>query len=99
MALKNYGILKGRPIDRRLGFGSSPHYQVHLVDDDNDFRIAVNVKSKKSPSELLYLIDENYAHPLVDDLKECRPVLRPSKGCREAWPLITFAAIFFGLIK
>ena len=70
MALKNYGILKGRPIDRRLGFGSSPHYQVHLVDDDDDFRIAVNVKSKQSPSELLYLIEENYAHPLVDDLKE-----------------------------
>ena len=70
MALKNYGILKGRPIARRLGFGSSPHYQVHLVDDDDDYRIAVNVKSKKSPSELLYLIVENYAHPLVDDLKE-----------------------------
>ena len=70
MALENYGILKGRPIARRLGFGSSPHYQVHIVDDDADYRIAVNVKSKKSPSELLYLIDDNYAHPLVDDLKE-----------------------------
>ena len=70
MALKNYGVLKGRPIARRLGFGSSPHYQVHLVDDDADYRIAVNVKSKKSPSELLYLIEENYTHPLVDDLKE-----------------------------
>ncbi len=70
MPLKNYGILKGRPIDRRLGFGSSPHYQVHLVDEDVDYRIAVNVKSKKSPSELLYLINENYVHPLVDDLRE-----------------------------
>jgi len=69
MALKNYGILEGRPIDRRLGIGSSPHYQVHLVDDDDD-RVAVNVKSKKSPSELLYLINENYTHPLVDDVKE-----------------------------
>jgi uncharacterized protein YukJ len=68
MALKNYGILKGRPIDRRLGFGASPHYQVHLVDDDDDYRIAVNVKSKKSPSELLYLIVENYVHPLLNDL-------------------------------
>ena len=70
MALKNYGILKGRPIGRRLGFGASPHYQVHLVDDDDDFRIAINVKSKKSPSELLYLIEENYVHPLADKLKE-----------------------------
>lgn len=70
MALKNYGVLKGRPIARRLGFGASPHYQVHLVDDDADYRIAVNVKSKQSPSELLYLINENYAHPLVDALKD-----------------------------
>ncbi len=70
MALKNYGILKGRPIARQLGFGASPHYQVHLIDDDDDYRIAINVKSKKSPSELLYLIVEDYAHPLVDDLKE-----------------------------
>jgi uncharacterized protein YukJ len=70
MALEKYGVLKGRPIDRRLGFGSSPHYQVHLVDDDVDYRIAINVKSKKAPSELLYLIVENYVHPLVDDLKE-----------------------------
>lgn len=69
MALKSYGVLKGRPIARRLGAGTSPHYQVHLVADDDDYRIAVNVKSKKSPSELLYLIVENYAHPLVDGLK------------------------------
>ena len=69
MALRNYGVLMGRPIDRRLGFGSSPHYQVHLVDEHDDYRIAVNVKSKKSPSELLYLIEENFSHPLVDDLK------------------------------
>ena len=31
MALKNYGIIKGRPIARRLGFGARPHYQVHLL--------------------------------------------------------------------
>jgi len=68
MPLDSYGVLKGRPIDRRLGSGSSPHYQVHLVDEDHDYRIAVNVKSKQAPSELLYLIDEHYAHPLVDGL-------------------------------
>ncbi|HEY5895497.1 MAG TPA: DUF2278 family protein [Chthoniobacterales bacterium] len=70
MSLENYGILKGRPIAQRLGAGVSPHYQVHLVDDDDDYRIAINVKSKKSPSELLYLIVENYTHPLVDELKD-----------------------------
>lgn len=48
MALKNYGVLKGRPIARRLGFGASPYYQVHLVDNDADYRIAVNVNSKST---------------------------------------------------
>lgn len=46
MALKNYGVLKGRPIARRLGSGSSPHYQIHVVDEaGTNYRIAVNVKS------------------------------------------------------
>ena len=70
MSLKNYSILKGRPIARKLGSGASPHYQVHLIDDSKDYRIALNVKSQQSPSELLYLIVENYTHPLVDELKE-----------------------------
>ena len=70
MSLKNYGVLKGRPIARRVGTGASPHYQVHLIDDSKDYRIALNVKSQQSPSELLYLIVENYTHPLIDELKE-----------------------------
>jgi uncharacterized protein YukJ len=69
MALKNYGVLKGRPVAWLLASGASTHCQVHLVDDDDDYRIAVNVKSRQPPSELLYLIVENYAHPMVDDLK------------------------------
>jgi uncharacterized protein YukJ len=73
MPLKNYGILKGRPIARRLGFGHSPHYQIQLVDEDDDYRIAINVKSKASPSELLYLIDEQFVHPNLYDLKALKP--------------------------
>ena len=65
MPLKRYGILKGRPIDVQLGAGESPHYQVHIVDDTTDYRIAINVKSKSSPSELLYLVAEQFQHPLI----------------------------------
>jgi uncharacterized protein YukJ len=70
MALRNYGVLKGHPIARLPGSGASTHYQVHLVDDDDDYRIAVSLTSQKSTSELLYLIVGNYAHPLVADLKD-----------------------------
>ncbi|MFB2878290.1 DUF2278 family protein [Floridanema aerugineum] len=68
MPLKEYGVLKGRPIARRLAVTSNAHYQVHLVDDDTDYRIAINVRSKLSPSELEYLIDENFAHPITSNL-------------------------------
>ncbi len=50
MPLKTYGVLKGRPISKRLGSGSSPHYQIHVVDNTTDYRIAINVKSSLSPS-------------------------------------------------
>jgi uncharacterized protein YukJ len=69
MPLAHYGVLKGRPIRTRLGEGQSPHYQVHIIDDTTDYRIAINVKSKLSPSELLYLVDEDFDHPILTELR------------------------------
>lgn len=66
MALKNYGVLKGRPISRRLGAGSSPHFQIRVVDEaGTDYRVAVNVKSRLAPSELMYHIKSHFVHPLT----------------------------------
>ncbi|HEU0253338.1 MAG TPA: DUF2278 family protein [Pyrinomonadaceae bacterium] len=70
MPLKNYGILKGKAIEVRLGAGQSPHYQVYIVDDTTDYRIAINVQSKLAPSELEYLIDDHFTHPLTALLEE-----------------------------
>src|SRR5215212_8886888 len=70
MPLKNYGILKGKAIEVRLGAGQSPHYQVYIVDDTTDYRIAINVQSALSPSELEYLIDDRFTHPLTALLEE-----------------------------
>jgi uncharacterized protein YukJ len=70
MPLDNYGILKGRPVQRRLARVANAHYQVHVVDKDTDYRIAVNVRSKLSPSELEYLVAENFQHPITKDLLE-----------------------------
>jgi uncharacterized protein YukJ len=40
---------------------------VHLVDDGGtDYRIAVNVLSQQSPSELLYLAAEDFRHPVTE---------------------------------
>jgi uncharacterized protein YukJ len=66
MALNNYGVLKGRPIARRLGSGNSPHYQIHVVDEaGTSYRIAINVKSKLAPSELMYHIKSHFVHPIT----------------------------------
>jgi uncharacterized protein YukJ len=66
MPLKSYGVLKGKAIEVRLGAGNSPHYQVRIIDDTTDYRIAINVKSAVSPSEVEYLIVERFQHPILD---------------------------------
>jgi uncharacterized protein YukJ len=67
MPLRSYGVLAGRVVDtRREGASDTPHYQVHLVDDaGTNFRVAVNVESQQSPSELLYLVVDDFQHPLT----------------------------------
>ena len=73
MPLKKYGILKGKAIEVRPGAGQNPHYQVYVVDDTTDYRIAINVQSKLSPSELEYLIDDRFNHPILALLQEIPP--------------------------
>jgi len=69
MTLKEYGVLKGKAIDSRNGEGNSPHFQILIIDDEWRHRVAVNVKSKAMPSELLYYIDEDFNHPATSDLQ------------------------------
>lgn len=77
MPLKSYGVFKGRAIDRRLGTSGNPHYQVHMVDQNSDYRIAVNVASQLQPSELEYLIDSEFRHPIAQPLHELAPGWKP----------------------
>lgn len=72
MPLKEYGVLKGRPIDRKLGSAQNGHYQVHVVDDTTDYRIAINIKSQLAPSDLEYLIDSHFQHPITAQLSELK---------------------------
>src|SRR5262245_25158469 len=66
MPLKNYGVLKGRALEaKREDDPSTPHYQVHVLAGGAHYRIAVNAKSLTSPSELLFLVDDDFQHPLT----------------------------------
>lgn len=74
--LANYGVLKGRPLRGVPGRGRNPHYQVHVVDDTTEYRIAVNVKSQESPSEVEYYADDDFRHPITEGLIERPPGFR-----------------------
>ena len=73
MALRKYGVLRGRAIGARLGAGRSPHYQVHIIDGQVSYRIAVNVQSKLSPSELEYVAIDHFRHPILHELPDVDP--------------------------
>ena len=71
MPLERYGVLKGSAVDtRREDDPDTPHYQVHVHADSTSYRVAVNVKSMLSPSELLFLVDDRFRHPLTAGLPE-----------------------------
>jgi len=70
MPLQRYGVLVGKPIEVRLGAGSSPHYQVRLVDNTTDYRIAINVKSQMAPSDVEYIVVEHYDHPILETISQ-----------------------------
>ena len=74
MPLSSYGVLSGRVVaTRREGASDTPHYQIHVVDDaGTNYRVAVNVESQQSPSELLYRVDDQFRHPLTNALPPAR---------------------------
>jgi uncharacterized protein YukJ len=85
MPLEGYGVLTATAVDRvREGTGDSPHFQVHARGDDGtDYRLAINVKSQESPSDLLYLLDDDLKHPvtaLVEALGSGFHPLAPAPG-------------------
>lgn len=80
MPLKNYAMLKGRPVANRLGTNGSPHYQVQISADGEMYRIAINVRSQDG-SEVQFLVRQPFNHPLTAHIEQspegCFPV--PSK--------------------
>jgi uncharacterized protein YukJ len=70
MSLATYGVLKCRALERKIDpvNDPSPHYQVLVSDGDKEHRIAINVKSQQSPSDLLYLVNESFHHSILGPL-------------------------------
>jgi uncharacterized protein YukJ len=73
--LKGYGVLRGKAVDRRReGSSDTPHFQIRVADGAGvEFRIAVNVKSQSAPSDLLYLLENDFRHPATTGLEALAP--------------------------
>ena len=69
MPVKKYGVLKCQVVGREMEEDEkSPHYQVHVKDDRQEYRLAINVKSVQAPFDLLYFLDDNFKHPITEGL-------------------------------
>ena len=69
MSLRHYGVLRGQVLAAKREEGSdSPHYQVHVAAAGTHYRLAVNVRSQLSPPDLLFLVVEDFRHPLLQKL-------------------------------
>ncbi|NMF67148.1 DUF2278 domain-containing protein [Brasilonema octagenarum UFV-E1] len=68
---EGYGVLKCHAIAGQKELGSdTPHYQVHVKDDQFSYRLAINVRSSQKPFDLLYFIDDNFEHFITDKLDQ-----------------------------
>jgi len=86
-----YGVLRGRPVAAKAGreeVGSS-HFQILVTVGGEDWRVAVNVRSKHRrevighDSIVLYKMAEPFVHPILDRISAVRPgftPLEPSPG-------------------
>lgn len=69
MPLKTYGVLRGRVVDHRFATSANAHFQLHVVDGaGTDFRVAVNVESALEPSELQFVVDSDFRHPILPEV-------------------------------
>src|SRR6266536_2419088 len=78
MPIAKYGVLKARAVDaRREQSSDSPHYQLRVVAGASTYRIAINVKSAQKPSDLLFLVNDRFEHPITDALASVQEAFTP----------------------
>jgi uncharacterized protein YukJ len=72
MALRRYGVLRAKVMDRRHAVPENPHYQIRAHDGELDWRVSVNVRSQDR-SDLRVYVDDDFSHPILDGLLELAP--------------------------
>lgn len=78
MPLHSYAVLKCQVLEGQEGSTHSPHYQIHGVDKNNThYRVAVNIHSQATPSDLLYYCNEHFEHPFIAKMSVLADGLTP----------------------
>ena len=78
MSLRNYGVVKGRPLAHHREIDDdTPHHQIHLDAGGTSFRLPVNVKSSLEPSQLVYFETAALIHPITESLVGLAPGFYP----------------------
>jgi uncharacterized protein YukJ len=66
-----YGVLAGRARQAKVaGRSGKPHYQIEVAIDGSSHRVAVNVRSDQSPTDLLFLLKPDYRHAVLASLPD-----------------------------
>jgi uncharacterized protein YukJ len=68
MPLKKYGVLMGKATDSILASPGKEHFQIRIDASGKPYRIAINVMSAVNPPEVLFYMDENFQHPVLQDI-------------------------------
>ncbi len=68
MPFKKYGVLNGKATESKLATPSNEHFQIQIEAAGVTHRIAINVKSKLAPPEVLFYMDEDFQHALLQDI-------------------------------
>ncbi|MFD8996137.1 DUF2278 family protein [Streptomyces abikoensis] len=69
MTISPYGVVTGRATGKRREPGTSdkPHFQLFMEDNAGTrYQVPVNVLSDTAPSQLLFLADDDFRHPVTD---------------------------------
>lgn len=78
MSVSHYGVLKGKALKTKLGSEKSPHFQVLIQDDaDTLYRLAINIQSQSYPSEVLYLVSEDFNSKEIAELPKLKSGFTP----------------------
>lgn len=75
MPLRPYGVLKGKitkgtPAPRSND--STPHYHAEVEAGGETYKLAINVKSRMRPSELLYLVGDKFKSEQITHLQNLK---------------------------